>query len=611
MSTKKNRTTTPAGSRSGTSTGSDYSLDLFASQEYQDALEDVHTRFILNLPETELETADRIFFQIEQAWWFYEDWICDQNPELSLPRFKSVKPFAEVMFNYSPLLPEQDQFARLWKEFTAYKRKISNYGCILLNKDCTKLILCQVYNGKTWMLPSGKINQGEDGMTAAARETYEETGFDPSCTLGLTAAWKASSIESEQKKITWRPTLLEQDALFVQEENHGKRRVSYVCVGVPEDFAFAPVCRKEIGEIAWHPIDKIPKKTFAVIPFLGSLKRWIKKNRKGGQKKKNKTPNKGRGKTPTGGKKQQHLQGGGKGQTPKKSRNSSRGRNSSSGRTGSRGRVVRQSDDLVESGLASAGETAGWSEEDMFATNENILGRKVEYDGNPHVFAEQGFAGKQDPHAFHVVGGSFLNAEEGISKLAPPPDQSKLQPLFRRDNEDNNDSGSGEPGSSLLGLTPFFSDDGATPWGEVVVDASSSRAGSKQNLPKSDPDPGKALLNMLQGGGNRTNSIATGGENDDNIPKLLVHDGDDDNIFMTDKAITARSQAKKKQQLSQHQEEWMGNNSKKYWRSEDHRMRYEQDMDFVRQWVANLPQSTSTKHFGEFKLDADAILEKT
>ena len=38
-----------------------------ASQDYQDALEDVHTRFILNLPPSELETADRIFFQLEQG----------------------------------------------------------------------------------------------------------------------------------------------------------------------------------------------------------------------------------------------------------------------------------------------------------------------------------------------------------------------------------------------------------------------------------------------------------------------------------------------------------------------------------------------------------------
>ena len=33
----------------------------------EEALEDVHTRFILNLPDVEFESADRIFFQLEQG----------------------------------------------------------------------------------------------------------------------------------------------------------------------------------------------------------------------------------------------------------------------------------------------------------------------------------------------------------------------------------------------------------------------------------------------------------------------------------------------------------------------------------------------------------------
>ena len=37
------------------------------------ALEDVEARFLFNLPESELSQPDRLFFQIEQAWWFYED----------------------------------------------------------------------------------------------------------------------------------------------------------------------------------------------------------------------------------------------------------------------------------------------------------------------------------------------------------------------------------------------------------------------------------------------------------------------------------------------------------------------------------------------------------
>jgi hypothetical protein len=39
---------------------------------FDEALEKIETRFIYNLPETELSHIERLFFQIEQAHWFYE-----------------------------------------------------------------------------------------------------------------------------------------------------------------------------------------------------------------------------------------------------------------------------------------------------------------------------------------------------------------------------------------------------------------------------------------------------------------------------------------------------------------------------------------------------------
>ena len=179
--------------------------------EWQEALEDVHTRFILNLPPSELETADRIMFQVEQAWWYYEDFVADPHPEKNLPRFSNMRPFALKMFEYSPLLPATESFSAMWNEFSKYKRKISNYGCILLSEDCTKVVLCQVWNGKSFTFPSGKINQGEQAAEAAARETYEETGFDPHAMFGHAAALK------QEGKCTWKIPLREKDAIVFQE----------------------------------------------------------------------------------------------------------------------------------------------------------------------------------------------------------------------------------------------------------------------------------------------------------------------------------------------------------------------------------------------------------
>ena len=200
-------------------------------QAYEDALDEVHTRFILNLPAEELQSSDRIMFQLEQAWWFYEDMICDRAPpELKMPRFSNLKPFCKILFDMSPLLSSLgSDFATMWSEFSAYKRKISTYGTILLNdsiKGSIKIVLCQTWNGSTWTLPAGKINQGESGNDAAARETFEETGFDPNCRFGMTKQWKEDE-DGEQaqagggsqanaknnSKITWSHPLKDEDAL--------------------------------------------------------------------------------------------------------------------------------------------------------------------------------------------------------------------------------------------------------------------------------------------------------------------------------------------------------------------------------------------------------------
>jgi mRNA-decapping enzyme subunit 2 len=489
--------------------------------EWDEALEDVHTRFILNLPPSELETADRIFFQLEQAWWFYEDFICDPQPTKKLPRFKDMRPFALKLFGYSPLLPDQKQFKDMWTEFSKYKRKISNYGCILLNQECNKVVLCQVWNGKSFTFPSGKINQGESAVEAAARETYEETGFDPNCLFGKTLEMKDASAN-----IPWQVPLRESDAL-VYQENDGKRRTCYVCRGVPEDFPFAPVARKEVSKIAWYPLDKIPKPNYAVQPFLPQLHKWIKKRQaKTTPNNVRQTPNRSRGR-----------------RTPNRSRQNSR-------------QKVRGNDsDLVQTGLAVEGDVSGWSEEDMFATNERLLGRKVEYDGNPHSFVEKGF-GQQDPHAFHVVGESFMNS--AVQSLAPPPQVSKLQPLFRPTTGENDE------------LQPFFADDGVTPWGDDRV--------GKQDAAMATTTPSSTLTTpvvpqTIPPGATPTTSSTT------------------DSLFLTDAEITARSQAIKTVPTRQARQS-------------------QADRAYVRAWLDRLPKPPITKHFGEFKLDADAIVEE-
>ena len=45
-------------------------------------LGDLCLRFILNVPSEELRSTERLLFQVEQAHWFYEDFVRDDQPHL-------------------------------------------------------------------------------------------------------------------------------------------------------------------------------------------------------------------------------------------------------------------------------------------------------------------------------------------------------------------------------------------------------------------------------------------------------------------------------------------------------------------------------------------------
>lgn len=528
------------------------SKDWTVNAEFETALDDVHTRFLLNLPASELATTDRIFFQLEQAWWFYEDMICD-NSDIKLPRFGTLKPFAKILFEYSPLFPASDSFPKMWAEFSAYKRKIGTYGTVLLNEDATHIVLCQMWNDDTWTLPAGKINQGESGIMAAVRETFEETGFDPHAVLGL----------AKDLAPTWTNPLDENWSLSYQESSTGKRRTAYICKGVPMDFPFAPVARKEVSQVRWFSLKDMPAKTFAVLPFIGRLKFWKKRNLKGKSRPKStgrdKSSSKSRPKSTTG---------------RDKSRDKSRG-NKSSSRSRTRS-YSGGSAGLMKSGLVdSAEDKTRWTEEEMFQANEDLLGKKVDYDGDPHFFSDHGFAGN-DPHNFRVVGGSFMNSiavsgEEGLSDTLLANQQS-AQPQEKYQSLVYNDDKSDD-----VALTPFFSTEGETPWGEVVEEAAANmttntntkkktkKSKQRQRQAEEEQNLGRALLEKLQ----KSSPKQASGRSTPTVDDVLI-----------DAAITKKSQQEK---LAD--------------------QKYKQDIQFIQNWVGSLKRPST------FKINIDHVLQ--
>lgn len=148
---------------------------------FNQVLEDIEVRFINNLPESELANAERLFFQIEQAYWFYEDFYSDKYNQF--PHFQ-LKKFAEELFRHSRILsPMQNRCDMLFDDFCAYRYQIPVFGCILLNKEMSKVVLVRNWKGSSWGFPKGKINQSENPLACAVREVIEETGFNaaPHC----------------------------------------------------------------------------------------------------------------------------------------------------------------------------------------------------------------------------------------------------------------------------------------------------------------------------------------------------------------------------------------------------------------------------------------------
>ena len=246
--------------------------------DYLDAtgLDDLCARFIINLPFEELESVERICFQIEEAQWFYEDFIRPLDP--GLPSL-SLKAFALRIFQHCPLMSQWTSYHRniAFSEFLAYKTRVPVRGAILLSEDMEEVVLVKGWKkGANWSFPRGKINKDERDIDCAIREVYEETGFD------IRAAGLVDEVHVKSIEVTMR-------------EQHMRL---YVFRGVPHDTYFEPRTRKEISKIEWYKLSELPtlirknkqhdqgfavanaNKFYMVAPFMHPLKKWIAQQRK-------------------------------------------------------------------------------------------------------------------------------------------------------------------------------------------------------------------------------------------------------------------------------------------------------------------------------------------
>ena len=343
-------------------------LEAPPPQTLDEALADIALRFLANLPEAEPPTVERLFMQIQQAHWFYEDFYVDEFGHL--PHLNSYE-FSRLMFERCPLLAAyKEQHASFMARFKEYIGSIPVFGCILMNPTLDSVLMVRGWHGKSWSFPKGKINQRESHADCAAREVDEEVGFNP------------------------RALIREED--FLSITNGAQFTKLFIVPGVPDDgsIAFAPRTRKEVSAVAWWPLDAVPSgprepgasRFWAVRELLAPLKAWAARRRASTA-------------TAIGGATATAV-------AKKRSRRRKAGAGTASaGESGGGGLASSGADDDDDDSAAggiftpleardsrgSGGGNSsggGWSVADMFKRNQELLGRQFTYDGNPHTFGD-------------------------------------------------------------------------------------------------------------------------------------------------------------------------------------------------------------------------------
>ena len=244
---------------------------------FDEVLEDLSCRFIVNLPANELASIERIGFQVEQAHWFYLDFLAPHNrqlPQLTLRKFSSkllhVSSLVVPLIRVYTSSGGRQSLEAAYSQFIQYKTRVPVCGAIILSEDWSKCVLVKGWRqNASWTFPKGKINQAESERDCAVREVLEETGFDCG------------------------PYLPADSRDFLEVSTREQKVRLYVVPGVKEDTHLEPRTRHEISRIEWFNIAELRSaarnkrasselggKMYLVSSFIWRLDQWIRANRR-------------------------------------------------------------------------------------------------------------------------------------------------------------------------------------------------------------------------------------------------------------------------------------------------------------------------------------------
>lgn len=228
----------------------------------EDVLDELCTRFIINVPECEYESSNRLLFAIEEAYWFYVDFYNntgDNNGNSGTTNGMGVDfaTFADRLFaHYGPLRPYRSVLRPVIRDFYRYKFAIPCFGGIIVNETLDRVLLIKPYGGVQYKFPRGKVAKNETELECAIREVDEEVGFD--MTEALLGANATGDGGGDNSGGSGDQQQQQQQHRFIEFRNRGQYTKLFVVTGVSErDTVFRTKTRNEVSEISWHSIQTI------------------------------------------------------------------------------------------------------------------------------------------------------------------------------------------------------------------------------------------------------------------------------------------------------------------------------------------------------------------
>ncbi len=223
----------------------------------EQGLDDIIARFWVDLYNYREDFQRICFILIEKPYWIYKDnWVKERNAA-SLEEDQFCMNLMQRCEFLQPLLKN---FTNRFQEFQRQRGMVPKYGAILLNKAMDKVVLVSSHIHHNQGFPKGKINQGETEALCASREISEETGLDIAEMIN------------------------EKEYIFMERVAGVKYLKLFVVTGLDETVEMKPTVKYEIEEVKFWPVSDLDrytgKKHKQVQPFVGAIKKWLRKKAK-------------------------------------------------------------------------------------------------------------------------------------------------------------------------------------------------------------------------------------------------------------------------------------------------------------------------------------------